>query len=87
MSWFENFYEHPKLKPYRLNPCDHGAFPVLKPFGRALAHFATKCPCCNGARVLATAASAAYSPLGTGIFLGVMYLAYLTIEVWGGPDE
>lgn len=78
-----------RYKAYRSNPCDVDAFAALKPFGRALARFSTYCPCCNGFRILAAAASGAAFPLATGIFLGVMYLAFLTIEVWAptGDDE
>lgn len=78
-----------RYKAYKLNPCDTWAFGVLKPFGRALERFSSPCPCCNGARTLAAAAAGALFPLATGIVLGVLYMAFLTIEVWAptGDDE
>lgn len=46
-----NLYE--KWKLYKANPCDYDAFCVLQPVGRVLARLTTRCPCCNGARILA----------------------------------
>lgn len=50
---------------YRVNPCDVGAHPALRPIGRALAGLVTHCPCCSGARVLVAAIAGALAPLPT----------------------
>lgn len=83
-----DLYENEKFKLWRWNPCDAGAFPVLQPFGRALARLAGHCPCCAGARLALAVTLTAICPTGTPIAIGVVYLAFLTAEVLEpGEDE
>lgn len=77
-----NLYE--KWKLYKANPCDYDAFCVLKPIGRVLARLTTRCPCCNGFRVLAAGL--------LGAFAGLWVLALLALVatfslLWGEGDE
>jgi hypothetical protein len=59
-----------KYKLYRFNPCDVGAFPVVKFIGRVLSSFATQCPCCNGARILFALSLGILEPEGAKVMLG-----------------
>ena len=74
------FYEHPTLKPYRLNPCDVDAFPVLRPLGRALSAIGGLCPCCSGGRVLAAAALGAAFPTYTLVAAATILVALTIAE-------
>lgn len=86
LAKFDAFYEGaytPKwLRPYRANPCDVGATPVLRPLGRALALLGSHCKCCSGARVLATAVLALAFPrvVAMAIVLWVVVFWWLAIK-------
>jgi hypothetical protein len=73
-----DFYEEGKL--FRLNPCDGDARWWLKPVGRALAWFSTKCPCCSGSRVLLAALAGAIFPTVTLAALGGLLLGRVIKE-------
>lgn len=79
---FHDLYEHPTLKPYRLNPCDVGAHPALQPLGRALAAIGSLCPCCSGARVIAAAALGAAFPTATLVALAAILVVAVIRETW-----
>lgn len=83
-NWLSTQYEEHKL--FRANACDRDAWPVLKPFGRALARLAGFCPCCAGARVVVATGLAAVCPTGTPTAVGVIYLALLITEVFKAPS-
>lgn len=83
-KFFHDLYEHPTLKPYRLNPCDCGAFPVLQPLGRALSAFGSDCRCCAGTRVLAAATLGALWPIPTLVAFAAILVALTAWEAYRG---
>ena len=66
---------------YRANPCDLGAAAILRPFGRALRHFASECACCSGARVLAVAVFSAAFPIVVPAIILALYVCLVAKEI------
>ena len=66
-QWYEKFHV------YRGNPCDVDTHFTIRPLGYGLALLGTSCPCCSGARLLATAVFFTFAP----DFMRVAALAFI----------
>ena len=71
LAKLHNIYERFSL--YRGNPCDVDTHFTIRPLGYGLALLGTSCPCCSGARLLATAVFFTFAP----DFVRVAALAFI----------